>query len=179
MRKLLPLVFAPWLGCSHDDTPAWAFDPIWIEPLDGGIHGIHTWELFSERWHESRDDKHYVCSVIVELWGTPSDACPDCMVAWDVQSEVLETDCDPAVADEPQLVALPGVGIGDLTADPEAPYPSSTYTGYVDYGSGTWEVHGWAYPEALDLGTQPTSNAWDDEQPFQLWPTLDWPWPPG
>src|SRR5688500_8571193 len=96
-----PLALLLSTACaSSDDTPAWAFDPIWIEPVGEDLHGIHTWQLFSEPWHESRDDRHYVCSVLVEIWGTPSE-CPGCTFAWAVETELLETDCDPAVAEEP------------------------------------------------------------------------------
>lgn len=172
MRRLIPLMLL--CACKADTAPAWAFDPIWIEPDGSAIHGVHTWQMYSERWHEKRKEKFYLCSIVVELWGEPT-TCDDCLHAWAVDTELLETDCDPAVAQDPMFVSLAGLGIGELTSDPGAPHPGNTATGYADYGSGAWEVHGWAYPDALDAGGSPTSPEWDGEQPFVLWPTLDWP----
>lgn len=175
MRWLIPLMLAS--GCSNvDTTPAWAFDPIWIEPEGDGIHGIHAWHVYSDAWHEKRAEASYLCAVVVELWGAPAD-CDGCVHAWAVETELLESDCDPALAQDPTFVALKGLGIGEPTTDADAPHPGATAVGYADYGFGAWEVHGWAYPDALDAGRTPTSDEWDGEQPFTLWPTLDWPLP--
>lgn len=178
MSLLLPLLFA----CKGPDTvPAWAWDPIWLEPLDGGAHGFQTWQLYGERWADGYDDKHYVCAVVVELYGAPvtCDAEPECTTAWDFgQGTVLETDCaDPSIADDPLFTSVTRVGLGAPVSGDEIPWPGLTSVGWVDYGGG-WEVHGTAWPEALDLGRSVTSGEWDGVEPFQFVPEQAFPWPP-
>lgn len=179
LGALTVLLCAGWLpACKADRSPAWAFDPLWVEPVGDGIHGVHTWQLFTDKWQKKRKKRHYVCSVLVEIRGEPADPCEGCELSWAVQTELLESDCDPDLAQDPLFTSLERVGLGPLTTDPEAPYPNLTSTGFTDYGFG-WESHGWAYPDDLDADRLPGSATWDGEQTFTFWPTLDWPVPSG
>lgn len=173
-------------ACRPDLTPSYAFDPIWIAPEagadePGSIHGFQTWQVYGPDWPRRYADKHYTCSVVVELWGVPTacDADETCNFAWETAPEVRQTDCEPAQLAERELflslrkVALGGEAKG--TAEGLAvPWPGVTSTGWADYGNG-WEIHGYAYPEALDAGLEVKSGEWDEEQPFLLVPTQSFP----
>lgn len=169
-----------WLlaACTPDTTPTWAFDPIWLEPaLADAVYGFQTWELYGPKWIENTKPNTYACAVVTELEGAPipCDADPGCTVAWEVTTAVVETDCpDPAIADGPLFLSLLRVGIGGPDGSPEAPWPGKTQVGWADYGNG-WEVHGYAYPEALDLGGTVESGEWDGIQPFLMVPTQSFP----
>jgi hypothetical protein len=179
MRWCIGLVLlASTTACSGDPLVAWAFDPVYLEPTeDSGVYGIQTWEFYSRRWTRSYAKKHYLCAVVVELEGTPStELCDRCEQAWDVSASFLESDCASYITDEEAAwLAVTRVGIG--TVGPELveapPHPGSTSAGFVDYGTGQWETHGWAYAAALDNGGSGAVE-WDDAEPFQLWPAFVW-----
>ncbi|MEZ4241901.1 MAG: hypothetical protein R3F59_38280 [Myxococcota bacterium] len=169
------LLLAGLTACGRPDTtPTWAYDPIWLEPaVQGEVHGFQTWELYGPKWIDNSDDRAYACAVVVELFGAPvaCDADPGCTVAWELaESEIVSTDCDEATTADPLFGSLLRVGIGGLIAGEQVPYPGQTSTGWADYGNG-WEVHGYAYPEALDLGALIDTTDWDGVQPFQLVPS--------
>lgn len=186
MRLRLVRASAAWLalalaGCAGDDgSPAWAFDPLWLEPTeDGGVYGFQTWEIFSPRWTKRFDERYYLCSVVVELHGTPTQTdadCPACEHAWDVEPSLLEDDCGEAIAGDPGFLSLARVAIGEIGADlaDGDPHPSRSVGGYADYGDGEWVPHGWAYPEALDTRGNVVDSDWNDEQAFTFWPAWFW-----
>lgn len=175
---MTPLLLFLTVGCSTDLTPSWAFDPIWIEPaLAGGVHGFQTWQVYGPKWPKKYDDRHYVCSVVTEISGDPitCDAEPGCTFAWELAAAVLETDCsDPTLAEDPLFVSLARVALGGAAAGEDVPWPGFTSVGWADYGN-SWEVHGDAYPEALDLGGTVAGGDWDEIQPFLMVPTQSWP----
>lgn len=168
-------------ACAGDDgSPAWAFDPLWLEPTaDGGVYGFQTWEVFSERWTKQFDERYYLCSVVVELSGSPIQVegdCSGCELAWSVTPSLLETDCGDAIAADPGFLSLSRVGLGEVGADliEGDPYPTRSAGGYADYGDGVWVAHGWAYPEALDTRGSVVDSDWNEEQPFTFWPAWVW-----
>lgn len=169
------------LACSTPTpTPAWAWDPIWLEPVGADAHGFQTWLFYGPEWAEDQDDRHYVCAVVVELDGTPTDCDAEdaCGVAWTVAPTVLESDCaDPTIAEQPLLVSVTRLALGGPVVAEDLPWPGLTSTGWVDYGGG-WEVHGRAWPEALDLGRSVSSGTWDGVEPFSFVPDQAFPWPP-
>jgi hypothetical protein len=168
----MPLLIA-LAACTPDLTPAWAFDPIWIEPMTGdAVHGFQTWEIYGPKWPSSYSDRHYVCSVVVEIEGAPipCDAEEGCTWAWDITAALVESDCaDAELAEDGLFVSLDRLALGGPSTSEDAPWPQHTSVGWADYGNG-WEVHGSAYPEALDLGAQVESGEWDGVQPFLLVP---------
>lgn len=177
MNVFLPL----WIfGCSADLTPTWAFDPVWIEPAPNErVHGFQTWQIYGPKWPKRYDERHYVCSVVAEIAGDPiaCDAEPGCTFAWAVEAEVLETDCpDPSLADDELFTLLDRVALGLPSTAPDAAWPGLTTVGWADYGEG-WEIHGDAYPEALDLGATLSDGEWDGLQPFLMVPSKSFPAP--
>lgn len=177
MTALLPFL---WLGCSTDLTPSWAFDPIWIEPApNDGVHGFQTWQIYGPKWPKNYADRHYVCSVVTELEGVPTacDADPDCAWAWEITPSVLETDCaEPGYAEDALFVSLERLALGGPSVEKDTPWPGFTSVGWADYGNA-WEIHGEAYPEALDLGGALTDGEWDRLQPFLMVPDKSFPSP--
>jgi hypothetical protein len=169
----------PWLllvGCRPDLTPTYAYDPIWLEPgEDGAVHGFETWQIYGPDWPDRYAEKHYVCSVLVELTGLPTecDADEDCTIAWETTGEVRETDCEGDLAKGELFLALRRVGLGG-PAPGEVPWPDLTSVGWADYGNG-WEIHGDAYPAALDDGEQAEGREWNEEQPFLFVPAQSFP----
>ncbi|MEQ1505369.1 MAG: hypothetical protein ABMB14_24265 [Myxococcota bacterium] len=175
--KTLPLVLLS-VACSRDTTPTWAFDPIWLEPAaDDAVHGFQSWQLYGPKWIDNYSEKTYACAVVAELDGDPiaCDAEPGCALAWSITPTVIETDCDdPALADDPLFVSLHRLALGSPAEGKDVPWPDQTTIGYADYGNG-WEVHGNAYPEALDLGAELPTGDWDGIQPFLWVPTQSFP----
>lgn len=166
-------------GCKSDDAPAYAVDSVWLEPNDDDVHGFVTWAFYSERWAKTTDDRYFVCSLLVELSGSPAiadEACPSCSEAWSVTATAAGTDCAESLAADPAYVGLTRLGIGALDSDLtiDDPHPGQSSGGYADYGDGEWIAHGWAYPEGLETGDPPTDLAWNDEQPFVLQPAWFW-----
>lgn len=175
------MLLAALLACgSNDTTPAFAMDLVWLEPSgETDVYGFQTWELFSAAWNKKYSDKHYVCSIVVELNGEPDtsgEICRDCDVAWQVTAELLETDCADGVADDPDFFTLSRVGLGpvpdDLVADD--PWTGQSHGAFADYGGGDWVPYGWGYPESLDNRGSADSTDWDGAQAFQLWPAYVW-----
>jgi len=160
-------------ACGSDTEAAWAFDPIYLEPDGVDITGFQTWEYFTEAWAKRQAGKHYLCSVVITLQGSPT-ACDDCTGAWQVEPTILESDCPADLAESALPLSLKRVGIGPLSDAPDAPYPAHSSVSWADYGHG-WERHGWAYPERLDQGRDAPASPWDGTEPYTLWPTSAWP----
>ncbi|MEQ1570196.1 MAG: hypothetical protein ABMA64_31470 [Myxococcota bacterium] len=167
-----------WLvGCAPDLTPAWAYDPIWLEPSGDGVHGFQSWEVFGPKWPASYNDRHYVCAVVVELDGVPTecDAEPACAVAWEVTPTLAQSDCGEAgLGDDPLFASLGKLALGGAATGEEIGWPGKTSVGWADYGNG-WEIHGEAYPEVLDLGGAADSGEWDGVEPFLFVPQSAFP----
>ena len=172
MRSFLLLLLPLAVGCGGDPIPAWAFDPIWLEPTAEGAHGFQTWGLYARPWAKKLDEKHHLCGAVVELEGL-TIACEGCEAAFEVQATLVEHDCEEGWVQQPLFTALERVAIGPVSTDPDAPHAGATHEGWADYGTG-WEVHGHAYAEALDLGDS-GPDTWDGVAPFQLWPTAAFP----
>lgn len=159
-------------GCGRDLEPAWGFDAITIAPArDGRITGFQAWQIYGDRWVKRQSKRHYICGVLVTLDGTPdATSCDDCTHAWRLTAEVVDTDCDESVIASDALLSLRRLAIGPLpVSDKPAPYDGLTVGGYGDYGFD-WEEHGWAYPEALDVGRAGATGGWDGTAPYALWP---------
>ncbi len=166
-------------GCAGESSPTWAFEPLWMEPAGDGVHGFQTWNLYAEKWAKKFDESYFLCAIVVELDGVAAaegEACPECTETWIITAEVLETDCDDALARDPGFTSLSRVGLGPVAPDlvEGDPYPAQSQGGYVDYSTGDWLPHGWAYPEALDTRGQAADSEWDGEQAFTFWPAWYW-----
>src|SRR5262245_208351 len=113
---MLTTLFVPaLLACKADTTPTWAYDPIWLEPASNdGVHGFQTWQLYGPEWIDNYSDKTYACAVVTEISGVPTacDAANDCVLAWDVVPTVIETDCDPAMAENELFASLRRLALG-------------------------------------------------------------------
>lgn len=171
--------FAVLAGCADTETPVWALDPIWVEPSEGGdVYGFQTWELYAEPWKKKLNERYYVCSVVLELFGlerTPDPTCPACTQAWEMRPALLESDCESERAADDGWLALRGVALGAVPEDLVAldPYPGQSLGVYADYGAG-WEPFGWGWPEALDTRGAAVEPVWDGAQAFVLWPAYAW-----
>lgn len=160
-------------GCTSDE-PTWALDVMFVVP-DGPdeVRGTQTWQVYRKAWKRNFREKHYLCSVLVTFDGVSSTPdCPNCLSAATVTPEQTDSDCDATISTNPTFSSLQRVGFGPLAVD-GGPYPGSSSAGYVDYGAG-WEVHGWAYPDALDQGGSLEPTAWNDSDPFAMAPAFVW-----
>lgn len=177
MRQLalLPLVLGA--GCAAEEEPYWALDPLWTEVDSQTLYGFQTWELFARPWGRTGKAKHYLCAVVVELEAEarePDPSCTGCSQAWAVQPSLLESDCDPQLAEDLRFLSLRGLAVGPVEEElVEAdPYPEASLGGRADYGAG-WEPHGWVYPATWDVEGSPQSP-WDIEQQLIWWPAYAW-----
>lgn len=162
-------------ACAPDPgAPYWALDPIALYPEGDGVYGLQTWELFGERWGRRFAPRYYVCSVVVELEGTPTTPCEGCTHAWAVTPALVESDCAEGVDADPHFRSLTTLGLGGPppAVDGKDPHPGATSGAWADYGDG-WIAYGWAYPQALDDGGEAAAG-WDGAAPFTLWPAWAW-----
>ena len=175
LRRLILPLSTLLCACSPSAVPAWALDPVWLEPNGKEVYGFQTWQVYSEKWREHPDDRYFLCAVVVELSGTPAGApCPECAVSWDLQTALLETDCAPDTSSDPLFLSLRSIGIGPIADTQDAEHPGLTSSAHADYGYG-WEPYGHGYPAVLDAGETLETGAWDGVQPFALWPDAIWP----
>lgn len=160
-------------GCADPD-PAWAVDPILVTPTDGGMRGVQTWHLYRARWERSRSENTYVCAVAVDLEGAETP-CTDCQLAWATTATLASSDCGPTIEADPTWVSLERLALGPVLDAADGPvHAGVSSSSFADYGWG-WEVHGQAWPEALDHGGAATSGTWDGVQVFTFEPELAWP----
>lgn len=177
VTRLLPMLLLA--ACAPDTDPGWAVDELWLEPDGDGVHGFQTWEIYGEAWSRRLAERHYLCAVVVELWGDPvepGDDCGGCSPAWAVEVALVETDCDPELSERARWLDLSGVALGplglELADDP--PWPGMTRGGYAAYGDTGWLAHGWAYPAGLDSDLPVTEPSWNGQQSFTLVPAWAW-----
>ena len=158
-------------GCTSD-TPSWALDRVFVLPSEGEATGSITWQIYRRAWKRSFKSRHYLCSVLVAFEGVETAAdCPDCAGALSIAPEVADSDCSDALTADPTFVSPARIGFGPISTG--GPHPGRSSIGYADYGLG-WEVHGWAFPEALESGGEPASEVWDGAEPFAMAPSFAW-----
>jgi len=161
-------------SCTPDPgAPFWALDPVALYPEGDAVYGLQTWEVFGERWGRRFQERWYICSVVVEFDGSPTEPCEGCTHAWAVEPAFVESDCPDATAEQANFLDLTHVGIGGPapTVESDDPHPGESIGAWADYGEG-WTEYGWAYPQALDEGGD--GGAWDETAPFTLWPAWAW-----
>lgn len=174
MRTAIVLSTALLCGCSGSQEPAWALDSVYLEPTDDGVYGFQTYNLYGEGWKKQHKGKHLICATVLELEGAETEPCADCDVAFALHSEVLESDCSGSPLPDAILNGLTAVGLGGLDPSDDVPHPGATLVGLADLGQG-WEVHGWAYPDALDAGETIEEASWDGQQAFRWLASSAWP----
>lgn len=161
-------------GCAGDPDPAWAVDPILVTPTEGGMQGVQTWHLYRSAWERSRSERAYVCAIVVDLVGVETP-CTDCQLAWATTATVATSDCGPTLDADPTWTRLERLALGPVLEAADQPrHPGMSSSSFADYGWG-WEVHGEAWPEALDHGGAAESGLWDGDQAFTFEPELAWP----
>lgn len=171
MRHLALLLPFSVCACS-DPAPGWALDAVFLVPSNGDVTGTVSWNVYKRQWEKNLKQKHYLCSIVTSFDAVPSATdCTDCVVAFDVTPTVTDGNCSPALMEDPLFTSTQRLGIGALTTD--GPYPDASSAAWADYGNG-WERHGWAHPEAVANGQQPTSLTWDGEEAFSFVPVAAW-----
>ncbi len=176
-RAIAWAVMAGSAGCAAPvGDPAWALDTTWLFP-DGAsdITGVQSWALFDALYVERRSPKRFVCTVLVELTGTPAEApCEGC-TAWDTVAVQQGEDCPRgALARLDVFEGITGVGIGPVRRDLQDPPPHASVEGaWVRYPETGWIGHGWAWPDGL-LEDEVSPGPWDGSRTFVLWPGEAW-----
>jgi len=173
MNRFLSLLLITALsgGCTKDEEPKWAFDLIYLETDETGAYGFINWEVFSRRWSKRQAAKHYLCSVVVELEGTPDtdELCMGCSDAWTLSSTVADSDC-PAATQELALFTSPtGLAIGAVPSELADHMPLSDINAgsYISYADEEWQAHGWALEPDNEGG-------WTGGDELSLWPAYAW-----
>ena len=171
MNALRTLLLLACVACAAP-TPFWALDPVFLAPTVEGTSGTVSWQIYSEKWKKRFSEKHYLCTVIIGFDAVPSATdCNDCTAAFDLVTAITDSDCSEELQADPLFLSTRRVGLGALQDG--GPYENASSVGWADYGGG-WEVHGWAYPEAVANGQQPASFTWDGTEAFSFTPTAAW-----
>ncbi len=168
---MLPLLAA----CGgQGDAVFWGFQHASLTVSGDRISGYQVWEMYGEKWERKQKEKHHVCSVVQALTGVERagelEGCQGCLVTYEVELELVESDCDPSVSERADLAGMTQLGIGTLPADLEAsePYPGATFGWYQSWDNDSATIHGYAWREP-----EPTDAAWE-EGAVVLWPAYTW-----
>ena len=168
---LLPLLTA----CGgQGDAPFWGLQHASLTVEGEGISGYQVWEFYTERWQRKQKEKHHTCSVVQTLTGVliddDLDGCLACEAVYDIELELLESDCEASLSGRADLAGMTQLGIGMLTEDLEAdsPYPGAALGWFQSWDGSSAEASGYAWQEP-----EPTAAVWQDGA-FTLWPAVAW-----
>jgi hypothetical protein len=138
---------------------------------DDTVYGFLTWELFSRKWQKSQASKYYLCSVVVELEGTPvtDELCHGCSNAWDLSTTIIESDCPETTQENELFTSITGLALGAVPDEIQADMPIAGITAgsYLSYDNEEWQPHGWAMEPN-------TATGWTGGESLDLWPAFTW-----
>lgn len=167
------------VACASDDI-AWAVHHASVIPTATGLDGTQTWEFFTTGWEKEHDPEAFSCAraqLVVGAVAPPLDGCADCLVAYEVIAEELDTTCaGPQATDASYGGSITMMAIGAVAPELEAadPYPGRSMGWYVSLDGATMTPYGFAYDEALDWGGQLGAAGWANDQTYTLWPAFAW-----
>ncbi len=173
---MLPLLILSLNACGPRD-PAWALDPVHLDPDGaGGVVGYHQWHLYDARFERTQRERTFACGAVFTLEGAPRDPCEGCTHAWDIDTDLFETDCDPLAFDLSTLPQLTRVALAPMGGDLALldPYPGIAQLARVAYDGDAVEDWGWAWPASLEHDGTADGPAWNDRQSFSFWPAYVW-----
>jgi len=151
-------------------------DPVWIEPVEDGVHGFQTWMLLDEQWLTSRSPKHVVCSVVVELEGTnveESALCEGCGDGWTMETWLVESDCPPEWSQDPRWMTLEHLGLGEMPMELSEKQPGNLGVwSRIDTNDEPWLPFGWA--EGAEDNSPLVVSEWKYDMPLSLQPGWIW-----
>ncbi|MCB9777792.1 MAG: hypothetical protein H6742_04450 [Alphaproteobacteria bacterium] len=144
-----------------------------------GIEGYQVWELYEKRWQKSQDEKHHVCAVVQQVEGelvSDLDGCLACDAAYRITLTPLESDCDPAVADDPGLAGMTHYAFGEVDQDHAGsdPYPGRSVGWYVGWDGESAELMGFAFDEELEHVDGQPQSGWGPGARYVLDPAYAW-----
>ena len=117
---------------GQGDAVFWGFQHASLTVSGEHIRGYQIWELYGEKWERKQKEKHHICSVVQTLTGLETAAelegCLDCQAVYEVELELLESDCELSVSERSDLAGMTRFGVGALPAELEdgEPYPGAT-----------------------------------------------------
>ena len=126
----------------------WAIDSLWIEvDENNNAFGFHTWQIYDANWSKQRASKHHICAVVVELNGEPTTTCPSCFEAWDIQANVLESDCGDSILTTWNWAQINGLGISkEPSMSSTLEFNEDEMGAWLRWQNDTiWEGHGSAH----------------------------------
>ncbi|MFT5686509.1 MAG: hypothetical protein ACI8RZ_007465 [Myxococcota bacterium] len=168
---MLPL----FIACGgQGDAVFWGFQHANLTVSGDRLSGYQIWELYGEKWERKQKEKHHICSVVQTLTGVETDSeiegCLSCLAVYEVNLELLESDCDPSISEREDLAGMIRFGIGALPEELEedAPYSDATLGWYQGWDDASATIHGYAWQDP-----EPTEPIWGDGA-FTLWPAYTW-----
>lgn len=178
--KWIPLLLLA--ACAPADVPAWALQhaSVTVSPDGATISGTQTWEFYSARWEEGRDQDDHICAraqtITGEALASLPDGCPGCIGAFSMMVEELDTDCTGEVATDPSYAGTTLYAIGSVDRSVESldPYPGDSMGWFVAWSTEDVEPLGFAYNDALDAGEEPEAPGWVVGLTYVLWPAFVW-----
>lgn len=148
-------------------------DTWWILPGAEQSTGLLSWSLFDRRWDRRQDPRHHRCAALFRLELQPTAPCENCEIAWRVDAELTDTDCE---GDLPDLLSLQAIGLGALAEELSGrpPYEQISTGSWAKYDDGSWEPHGWAFRDSPEAPTSETP-VWNNDGAVTGWPGYAWP----
>lgn len=173
---LLLLACAPQL----DGPPSWALNYASVEPTASGFQGLQVWNLYAEGWEKDQSDDYFQCRVIQEVSGqvvAPLEGCEGCVASYGVELLTSEEeDCPEGITDGLVLDGVVSFAVGTLAPQEQAEtdYPDHTMAWYLSFDGTQAELHGHAWPQALEQGDDTAPSGWVAGEVYTLWPTFAW-----
>lgn len=169
-------------ACGTSDTAVWAFQhaEVTVSPDLGSVEGYQTWEFYSERWEQTRDEREHICARVQRVAGeaeaTLPEGCPGCLASYALTIHEVETDCAGLEGAETSYAGVTRYAIGAVDQSIEAldPYPGDSLGWYVSWSGEDVVALGFAWDAALDLSQEPESSGWEANQAYVLWPAFVW-----
>lgn len=173
------LLAAALVGCGGGASPHWAVQHGSLDVTSEGIEGYQVWELYEKKWRKSQDEKHHVCAVVQQVQGSlvsDLDGCLGCQATYRVTVTPLESDCEPAVADDPGLAGMTHFAFGEIdqTHQSADPYPGRSVGWYVGWDGQSTELMGFAWDEELESVDGQPHSGWAAGVRYVLEPAYAW-----
>ncbi|RME20924.1 MAG: hypothetical protein D6798_19300 [Deltaproteobacteria bacterium] len=153
----------------------WAVQHATVDVSSSGVSGYQVWEIFDRRWDDRQNSRHHLCAVVQQVEGglvADFEGCDGCEASYELEVDLLETDCPADTVDPSVFSGVRGYGFGEVPselrdADPD---PGRSVGWYVSWDGQQAEALGFATPEDDTVD----ATGWQVDTRYELVPAVAW-----